>query len=68
MIEDFKLEMIKKYEMSDSRLLYFFLGIENYQYVDEVFICQKKYAEKTLKKLGWIVANQQLLLLLLMRS
>ncbi|XP_019054645.1 PREDICTED: uncharacterized protein LOC109115268 [Nelumbo nucifera] len=31
MIEDFKNEMVKKYEMSDMVLLYHFLGIEIYQ-------------------------------------
>ena len=49
MIEEFKKDMVKKYEMSDMGLLRHFLGMEIYQ--DEgVFISQKLYAEKILKK------------------
>ncbi|XP_057429647.1 uncharacterized mitochondrial protein AtMg00810-like [Lotus japonicus] len=44
--------MMKKYEMSDLGLLHHFLGIEVYQDVNEVFICQKRYAEYIMKKLG----------------
>lgn len=52
MVEDFKNEMMKKYEMSDMGLLHYFLGIEIYQEKDGVFICQTKYAENILKKFG----------------
>jgi hypothetical protein len=31
MIEEFKKDMVKKYEMGDMGLLYYFLGIEVYQ-------------------------------------
>ncbi len=50
MIEEFKKDIVKKYEMSDMGLLYYFLGIEVYQDKEEVFISQKMYAEKILKK------------------
>jgi hypothetical protein len=50
MIEEFKKDMVKKYEMSDIGLLHYFLGIEVYQDKEEVFISQKMYAEKILKK------------------
>ena len=50
MIQEFKMEMMKKYEMSDLGLLHHFLGMEIYQDNEGVFICQKKYAEKILKK------------------
>jgi hypothetical protein len=50
MIEEFKKDMVKKYEMSDMGLLHYFLGIEVYQDKEEVFISQKMYAEKILKK------------------
>ncbi|CAL5391936.1 unnamed protein product [Camellia sinensis] len=50
LIEDFKREMMKKYEMSDLGLLHHFLGIEIYQNNGGVFICQKKYAQTLLEK------------------
>ena len=50
MIDDFKMEIMKKYEMSDLGLLHHFLGMEIYQDNNGVFICQMKYAEKILKK------------------
>ena len=53
-IEDFKKDMMKKYEMSDLGLLHYFLGIEIYQDDYGVFICQKKYAENILKKFGML--------------
>ncbi|KAK2398761.1 putative mitochondrial protein [Trifolium repens] len=52
MVENFKIEMMKKYEMSDLGLLHHFLGIEVYQDEYGVFICQKRYAENILKKFG----------------
>ncbi|CAL5325451.1 unnamed protein product [Camellia sinensis] len=50
LIEDFKREMMKKYEMSDLGLLHHFLGIEIHQNNGGVFICQKKYAQTLLEK------------------
>jgi transposase InsO family protein len=50
MIEEFKVEMMKRYEMSDLGLLHHFLGMEVYQDENGVFISQMKYAEKVLKK------------------
>jgi hypothetical protein len=38
MIEEFKKDMVNKYEMSDMGLLHYFLGIEVYQDKEEVFI------------------------------
>ncbi|GKD35292.1 retrovirus-related pol polyprotein from transposon TNT 1-94 [Tanacetum coccineum] len=49
MIEDFKNEMMQKYEMSDLGLLNHFLEMEIYQDEGGVFICQEKYVEKILK-------------------
>jgi len=43
MIEEFKKDMVKKYEMSDMGLLHYFLGIEVYQDKEELFISQKMY-------------------------
>ena len=50
MIEDFKRDMMNKYEMSDLGLLYYFLGIEVSQSEDGVFISQKKYARSLLER------------------
>lgn len=50
MIEEFKQEMMKVFEMTDLGLMTFFLGMEIKQAENEVFICQKKYAKEILKK------------------
>ena len=50
LVEDFKQEMMKGFEMTDLGLMTFFLGIEIKQAEHEVFICQKKYAKGILKK------------------
>ena len=49
-VEDFKQEMMKGFEMTDLRLMTFFLGMEIKQAEHDVFICQKKYAKEILKK------------------
>lgn len=54
MLEEFKREMMKKYEMSDLGLLHYFLGFEIFQNGDGVFICQKKYAKTLLEKFKMI--------------
>ena len=50
LVEDFKQEMMKGFEMTDLGLMTFFLGMEIKQAEHEVFICQKKYAKEILKK------------------
>ncbi|XP_026378578.1 uncharacterized protein LOC113273018 [Papaver somniferum] len=57
MIEQFKREMMMKYEMSDMGLVKYFLGIEVHQSEDGVFISQSKYSEKVLKKFGMLGCN-----------
>ena len=42
--------MVNKYEMSNMGLLHYFLGIEVYQDKEDVFISQRIYAEKILRK------------------
>ena len=42
--------MMKGFEMTNLRLMTFFLGMEIKQAEHEVFICQKKYAKEILKK------------------
>ncbi|KAL0299550.1 UNVERIFIED_CONTAM: hypothetical protein Sradi_6614800 [Sesamum radiatum] len=50
MIQDFKEDMMKTFEMSDLGLMQFFLGIEINQEKEGIFICQRKYTETLLKK------------------
>jgi hypothetical protein len=50
MIEEFKKYMVNKYDRNDMGLLHYFLRIEVYQDQEEVFISQKMYAGRILKK------------------
>ncbi|KAL0314620.1 UNVERIFIED_CONTAM: Retrovirus-related Pol polyprotein from transposon RE2 [Sesamum angustifolium] len=50
MIQDFKENMMKTFEMSDLSLMHFFLRIEINQEKEGIFICQRKYTETLLKK------------------
>ncbi|KAK2969370.1 hypothetical protein RJ640_000642 [Escallonia rubra] len=59
MIKDFRKEMMKKYEMNDMGLLKHFLGMEVHQDDEGVFICQKNYAEKVLKKFRMYGCNSK---------
>lgn len=49
MIELFKQEMMKTFEMSDMGLMHYFLGMEVYQ-DGGIFISQRKYALDLLNK------------------
>jgi hypothetical protein len=49
-IKEFKQEMMCVFEMTDLGLMTYFLGMEVRQSKNEVFIYQKKYAKKILKK------------------
>jgi len=57
LIEDFRKEMMMRYKMNDFGLLHHFLGIEIHQEDDGVFICQKKYVEKILKRFRMFGCN-----------
>ena len=50
LVDEFKAEMFKAFEMTDLGLLTYFLGMEVKQGHDGVFICQKKFAKEILKK------------------
>ncbi|KAL0340068.1 UNVERIFIED_CONTAM: Retrovirus-related Pol polyprotein from transposon RE1 [Sesamum radiatum] len=50
MIQVFKEDMMKTFEMRDLGLMHFFLGIEINQEKEGIFICQWKYTETLLKK------------------
>ena len=49
-IAKFKLEMMKKFKMSDLGLLTYYLGIEVQQTSDMISLCQKNFAQKILKE------------------
>ena len=52
MMEDFKEDMMQKYEMSDLGLLHHFLGIGIVQGTEGIFIHQRKYAQTLSDKFG----------------
>ncbi|KAL0341917.1 UNVERIFIED_CONTAM: Retrovirus-related Pol polyprotein from transposon TNT 1-94 [Sesamum calycinum] len=68
MIQDFKEDMMKTFEMSDLGLMHFFLGIEINQEKEGIFICQRKYTETYSRSSKWKAARQLLLLWLLAKS
>jgi hypothetical protein len=49
-IDKFKLEMLKRFRMSDLRLLTYYLGIEVRQDEAEISLCQSAYALKLLER------------------
>lgn len=50
MFDNFKRAMAKEFEMTDIRLMSYYLGIEVKQKDDDIFISQKGYAKEILKK------------------
>ena len=50
LIQQFKEDMIRVFEMTDLGEMSYFLGIKIKQRQNEIFICQQKYAEEILKK------------------
>lgn len=50
LIQEFKAEMLRVFEMTVLELMFYFLGMEVKQNHDGVFICQRKYAKEVLKK------------------
>ena len=52
LMQDFKTDMMQRYEMTDLGLLHHFLGMGIIQSEDYIFIHQKKYASTLLKRFG----------------
>ncbi|XP_055814428.1 uncharacterized mitochondrial protein AtMg00810-like [Solanum dulcamara] len=50
MFNDFKKAMTKEFEMTDIGEMSYFLGVEVKQIRDDIFMSQKKYTERILKK------------------
>ncbi|KAJ9554165.1 hypothetical protein OSB04_018210 [Centaurea solstitialis] len=57
MCEDFKLSMMREFDMSDLGKMRYFLGIEVIQNEDGIFICQRKYARELLTRFGMENSN-----------
>lgn len=56
LIEEFKENMAKKYEMSDFKFLHY-LGIEIHQKEKSIFISQRKYDKMIFEKFGMSNCN-----------
>ena len=56
-IEEFKVEMAMKFEMSDLGRLTYYLGIEVSQHIDGITLCQNRYAMKILEEAGMKFCN-----------
>lgn len=52
LLDEFKGEMMRMFNMSDLGLMSFFLGFEVKQSPDGIFICQRSYIEDLLKQLN----------------
>ena len=52
LVEEFKTEMKKEFEMTDLGLMKFFLGLEVKQVSSGIFISQGAYAKDILKRFG----------------
>nr|XP_028962156.1 uncharacterized protein LOC114826248 [Malus domestica] len=52
MLEEFRDDMMKHYEMTDLGLLHHFLGMGVLQTEKSIFIHQKKYAQKLIERFG----------------
>ena len=58
MINDFKVSMMREFEMSDLGKMKYFLGIEVVQFDEGIFISQKRYALEILKRFGMEGSNE----------
>lgn len=58
MLEEFKISMMKEFEMTDLRKLRFFLGLEVLQRDDGIFVCQRQYVMEVLRRFGMEESNE----------
>jgi len=57
MMLEFKKSMMKVFDITDLGKIRFSLGIEVLQQVNEIYICQRKYALEVLKRFGMVESN-----------
>lgn len=63
MLQEFKANMLSKFEMSDLGLLKYFLGLEVKQNNGSVFVSQTKYAKDLLSKAGMMHCETEMSLM-----
>ncbi|GJS95906.1 retrovirus-related pol polyprotein from transposon TNT 1-94 [Tanacetum coccineum] len=56
-IDELKKSMTREFEMTDIRLMSYYLGIEVKQTNEGIFICQERYAKEILKRFGMDKCN-----------
>ena len=54
LIDEFKLSMMSKFDMTNLGILYYFMGLYVYQGDHDIFISQKKYIMDMLKKFNML--------------
>ena len=52
LISECKKKLVTKFEMKDLGMMHYFLGLEVWQFPDEIFLNQGKYAVEILKRFG----------------
>lgn len=57
LINEFKENMMSKFELTDLGLLHYFLGMEIFQDTNGIFLCQEKYARDLLKRFHMFNCN-----------
>jgi len=55
MFKSFKQSMMKEFDMTDLCRMRYFLGLEVFQRVDGIFICQRKYAQRCCNGSTWLI-------------
>lgn len=50
LFREFKQSMMKEFKMSDLGVMKYFLSIKVIQSADDIFICQRKYAQEVLER------------------
>ena len=56
-INECKEKLVAEFEMKDLGVIHYFLGLEVWQYPDDIFLNQGKYAIEILKRFGMIDCN-----------
>eukprot|EP00253_Pinus_taeda_P032236 PITA_32236 len=56
-IQECKRKLASKFEMKDLGLMHYFLGLEVWQKLGEIFLSQEKYVVKLLKRFGLVKCN-----------
>ena len=52
LINECRKKLVAEFEMKDLGMMHYFQGLEVWQYLDEIFLNQGKYAVEILKRFG----------------